>query len=94
MIIKEIVDGKDIEKVRDPENNNITLFRKLIKDKPGNNQSITANTHINLHTIKLFVADVAGLMLDECYRFEKEELIAEFKFLEDEKGKDGKRWTQ
>ena len=32
-------------------------------------------------------------MLDECYRFEKEELIAEFKFLEDEEkiGKDGKR---
>ena len=38
----------------------------------------------------IFVADVAGLMLDECYRFEKEELFAEFKFLEDEKGKDGK----
>ena len=45
----------------------------------------------NLPSNHIFVADVAGLMLDECYRFEKEELIAEFKFLEDEKGKDGKR---
>ena len=28
-----------------------------------------------------FIPDVAGLMLDECYSFEKEKLLVEFKLL-------------